>query len=215
MAIARRYRNFAIVFYLDSAPGNWMEIITDWHVEAYLSPLHDSDYNPDRDDDGEFECKKAHYHLLITFDGKKSRDQAQELSDQLSGVQVEIVQSIRGYARYLCHLDNPEKHQYSTADVISFSGGDYISIIGLPYDRHKILDEITVFCMKNQIDTIIGLKMYAIRYNPEWSRVINDNTVYVNYLVRSIQWAMERGRKGIRVGDEFITFASLCEEEII
>ena len=54
----------------------------------------------------------------------------------------EMVNSTRGYARYLCHMDNPEKAPYSKDDVVSLGGADYEEVISLPCDDYAVLDEI-------------------------------------------------------------------------
>ena len=100
-ATDNRKRNFATVVYPESAPENWQEILAGMFVPAFISPLHDKDINPTG------EPKKPHYHVVVMNDGKKSIEQAQELFAAIGGVGCEVVQSIRGYARYLCHLDNP------------------------------------------------------------------------------------------------------------
>lgn len=183
-----RFRNFVIVFYLDSVSDNWLNIITDWHVEAYLSPYHDRDVNPDG------ELKKAHYHLLLTFDGKKSLEQVQAMSDQLSGVSPEIVHSIRGYGRYLCHLDNPEKFQYSVDEVRCFSGGDYYSIIGLPSDRYKVLDEIIWYCRENYISSYADLIFYCQDSGKsDWLRVVLDSTFALTGFFKSLRYSTDQG----------------------
>jgi len=52
---------------------------------------------------------------------------------------------MRGYARYLCHLDNPEKHQYSRDDVKAFGGADYDEITQLETDKVKLCSEMETF----------------------------------------------------------------------
>lgn len=69
MAKNERNRIFATVIYPESAPENFKDIISDWHIEAFLSPLHDKDINATG------EAKKPHYHLLVKFQGLKSDDQ--------------------------------------------------------------------------------------------------------------------------------------------
>ena len=54
---------------------------------------------------------------MIMYDGKKSIEQAKENFDKIGGVGCEIVNSTRGYARYLCHLDNPDKEQLSLIHI--------------------------------------------------------------------------------------------------
>ena len=77
-----------------------------------ISPLHKDDVNPYG------EVKKPHYHVIVMFDSVKTLEQFAEFADTFGGVGKEKVNSIRGYARYLCHLDNPEKAQYNPYDVV-------------------------------------------------------------------------------------------------
>ena len=117
-----RYRNFATVVYPESAPENWKDIFSSFKIPSFISPLHDCDKNLND------EPKKPHYHVMIMFEGKKSFEQVQEIFDQIGGVGCELVNSVRGYSRYLCHLDNPEKYQYNVEDVVSFGGADYFAM---------------------------------------------------------------------------------------
>lgn len=180
--VSKRYRNFAIVFYPESVPENFLEVITDWHVPAFLSPLHDQDQNPDG------EKKKAHYHLLLLFDGMKSLEQVQEFSDQLSRTPVEIVASIRGYARYLCHLDNPEKYQYPVGEVVSFAGESYTSVIMLPTDKYRVVLDIISYAREHHVFEYSDMIFFAIDSGKEdWFRVLCDNTVLFSGFFKSFR----------------------------
>lgn len=88
-------------------------------LPALVSPLHDQDKNPEGDD------KEPHYHVLIVFDDSMTFDLCRKVIDSINGVGCESVQSVRGYARYMCHLDNPRKAQYSADDVRCFGGMSY------------------------------------------------------------------------------------------
>ena len=118
-----RTRSYATVVYPESAPDNWLSILEESKVPCCVSPLHCDDFNPDG------EPKKAHYHVLLLFESVKSESQAREIFDTFGGVGCEKVNSVRGYARYLTHLDNPEKAQYSPSDVQCFFGADYFELI--------------------------------------------------------------------------------------
>ena len=91
-----RTRNYATVVYPESAPENWKEILTDFFIPAFISPLHDKDINPGG------EPKKPHYHVIIMFDSVKTTEQAKAVFEQIGGVGCEVIGSIRGYTRYLC-----------------------------------------------------------------------------------------------------------------
>lgn len=185
-----RTRNFATVVYEESAPKNWREILEQCFVPAFISPYHCNDINPTG------EQKKAHWHVLIMFEGVKTVDQAKEIFNQIGGVGCEKVNSLRGYARYLCHLDNPEKAQYKTEDVQSLCGADYISAIGLATDKYKAIGEIIDFCECNNIYSFAEVLKYSRDNHFDWFRVLCDNgTVVVKEYLKSKLWTDGQGKK--------------------
>lgn len=178
-----RTRNFATVVYEESAPANWQEILSEQFVPCFISPLHDKDINPGG------EPKKAHWHVMIMFEGVKTPDQAKAIFDLIGGVGLEVVQSLRGYARYLCHMDNPEKHQYSPEDVRSLCGADYTGAIGLVTDKYKAIREMILFCKENGIVSYAELLEYCSEQRFDWFRVLCDNgTVVMKEYLKSVTW---------------------------
>ena len=187
-----RLRNYATVVYPESAPEGWQSILEEQFVPAFISPLHDSDVNPTG------EPKKHHYHVVIMFDGVKTVEQAKDLFDKIGGVGCEKVNSIRGYARYLCHLDNPEKYQYPQDKVRCLCGADYMGTIGLAYDKYKALSEMEEFCEKYNIFSYYVLARYASVHRSDWSRILKDcGTVYMREYLQSRKWSCENGLKQI------------------
>lgn len=182
-----RVRNFATVVYPESAPEDWQEVLAMQFVPAFISPLHCDDFNPTG------EKKKDHYHVMIMFDGVKTVEQAKEVFERIGGVGCEVVQSMRGYARYLCHLDNPEKAQYEPEKVRCLCGADYISVIGLVLDKYKALKEMMEFVRKNDIDSYADLADYASLERMDWFRVLADNgTVFMKEYMKSRSWKIAK-----------------------
>lgn len=180
---SKRTRNFATVVYPESAPEDWQDILAAQFVPAFISPLHDQDINPGG------EAKKPHFHVVIMFDSVKTREQAEELFKLIGGVGCEVVQSIRGYSRYLCHLDNPEKAQYKQEDVRSLSGADYIATIGLVLDKYKAIGEMIDYCELNNIVSYSELLVYCRQERFDWFRVLCDNgTVVIKEYLKSKSW---------------------------
>lgn len=178
-----RTRNFATVVYPDSAPEHWMDILNEFHVPAFISPLHYADINPDG------ETKKAHWHVLLMFDGVKTDDQAKEIFDSINGVGLERVSTLRGYARYLCHLDNPEKFQYNINDVKSLAGASYVDIIGLASDRYLAIGEMLEWCQENEIISYAELLMFSKAHRQDWFRVLCDSgTLVMKEFLKSKAW---------------------------
>lgn len=185
--VTRRFRNYATVVYPDSAPENWQEILAQQFIPAFISPLHDMDVNPDG------ELKKHHWHVMLVYDAPKSADQAEDAFKTISGVGCEVVQSIRGYARYLCHLDNPEKHQYSPEDVRALCGADYAAVIGLVIDKYKAIKEMIEYVKQNDIFSYSELLDYCSVERFDWFRVLCDNgTIVIKEYLKSRLWTHER-----------------------
>lgn len=183
-----RTRNYATVVYLDSAPENWREILASHFVPCFISPLHNKDINPTG------EPKKEHYHVLIMYDNVKTLEQAKELISSFNGVGCEVVNSIRGYARYLCHLDNPEKAQYSVDDVCSLCGADYNAIIGLATDKYKAIREMIAWCNSVGCQAYCDLLEYASVQRADWFRVLCDcGTVVMKEYLKSTSWKINVG----------------------
>lgn len=168
-----RVRLWATVVYPESAPDNWQKTLNELYIPCYISPLHDKDLNADNTP------KKPHYHVFMIFEGKKSREQIKGICDSIGGVGQEIVESKRGYARYLCHLDNPEKAQYDVDDVKSYGGLDYESDIGIVINKYKVIREMKDFVSNNNIFYYSDLLDYACEHEPQWFRVLCDNGTYV------------------------------------
>lgn len=111
-----RYRTIAFLFYPETAPVEFLlDRIKESHVPAFVSPLH----QPDEKE------KKEHYHVLLMFDTQMSVKYLHDLVLFLGGANGYFVHPPkRQYARYLLHLDDPDKEQFQDT-VISLNGADY------------------------------------------------------------------------------------------
>ena len=181
-----RTRNFATIVYPESAPENWQDILMSFCIPALISPLHDKDI----DDTGE--PKKPHYHVLIMFEGVKTVEQAKDVFEPIGGVGCKVVQSVRGYARYLCHLDNPEKAQYEPSDVCCIAS-DYIDIIGLAVDKYKAIGEMQDFCEKYDVVSFYALARYSRANRSDWHRILCDcGAVFMREYLQSRKWSKDQ-----------------------
>lgn len=200
-----RTRNFATIVYaskeyLDrigsaydgsdgygTPPENWMEIISDFHVPVLISPLHGNCKNPDG------KIKKPHWHVLFMFDTVKDWEkQVKPIFESFGGVGREKVNSCRGYARYLCHLDNAEKTQYNPNDIVFYGGADYHEVIGLPSDKYVIIDEMMDFCDKYNVVSLYLLMNYARKHREDWKRVLINSGAYImREWLTSRKWSID------------------------
>lgn len=179
----KRTRNYATVLYPESAPDDWIIKLQELCVPAFISPVHDKDKNSDGS------LKKAHHHVMILFEGVKTQAQAKEVFEIIGGVGAEPVKCVRAYARYLCHLDNPDKVQYDIADVISCAGADYVTMISLASDKYSAIGEMIDFCIQNDVDCYAELLLFAKNNREDWFRVLCDNgTVTIVQFLKSKYW---------------------------
>jgi len=188
MAVEKRKRNWALVVYPESLPDNWLDTLQDMHVPGFVSPLHDNDKNADG------ENKKPHYHVLLTFKGLKSYEQIKEISDALNAPNPQEVKDVRGYARYLCHLDNPEKQQYKIADVVSLGGADILETIKSSADTDAALNEMMDWCLEQGCFSFFRLVNYARKERTDWFRVLSSSrTVFMKEWMKSYKWEIDNG----------------------
>lgn len=169
-----RTRNWCAVVYPESAPENWKEILDDLHLRWVESPLHDCDTNPTG------EVKKAHWHILLLFEGKKSQEQVAEMLAPLNCPLPQIVHEVRGNVRYMAHLDNPEKFQYSVSDIIGHGGADLADLLKpTASERHEIIRQMITWCKDNKIVEFQDLMDYAMDCEPSWFDALSDSCVIV------------------------------------
>lgn len=100
---------------------NVMVILYDEEFKALIEPLRPCKYAyicHDRDIDENGEIKKAHWHLLLSFETKKSLSLIAKMLHVEENL-IEVVNNYKSLERYLIHLDNPDKAQYKPSEVIS------------------------------------------------------------------------------------------------
>ena len=116
-------RNWAFVLYEERAPNNWKDILQQTGLGIAISPIHNKDINPNG------EIKKAHYHIILCYDGPTTFNNVRALTESLGQPIPQPLEQVRGYYRYLTHKDNPEKYQYNESDIITYNGfniNDYV-----------------------------------------------------------------------------------------
>ena len=183
--VNQRTRNWTFVIYPgDSAPDNWLEILKSLNVSGFVSPLH-MDINPDDTEN------KPHRHVLLMFEGKKSFNQVNAICESLNAPHPQYVQSKSGMARYLCHMDNPEKKQYLPEDVICLGGADYMNTVATASDLDRTISEMEQWCDDNGVFSYAALSRYARMFRPDWARVLRYRcTVHMKAYLQSCQWEL-------------------------
>lgn len=170
-----RTRNWSCIVYPESAPKNWRELLDDMHIEWIESPLHDKDLNATN------EPKKPHWHLLLLFGGVKSYEQVKEITDSINAPIPQRVHNAKAMVRYMAHLDNPDKAQYSTADIVAHGGADVAELLRpCSSERYTLISEMCCWIKENKVTEFQDLMDYAMSYRfDDWLPLLCDNSAYV------------------------------------
>lgn len=174
----KRYCFFATELYPESVKPDYINIIESWHIQALLSPLHDRDKTVDG------KLKKAHYHLELLYPTGRTEESVRKDVVSIGGVGLEILKSKVGYARYLCHLDNPEKAQYDPKDVKEFGGINYMSLIETK-NNNQIYADIIKYIDDCHIKSYAQLLRYAMHFQPTWFEALCKNGIVIKDYLRS------------------------------
>lgn len=185
----KRARSWTAIVYPESAPENWLEILSEQLVESLVSPLHDKDVEPTG------ELKKAHYHVVLSYSNPTTYEKACEVFSMIKAVvppeRDSRVKDFRQMARYLCHLDQPNKHRYNTCDVISFGAIEYEALVMTASDEDCMLDEIEEFIKKNRIVSFTTFQKVCRELHPEWKYALRHKySYYIRETIKANAWAI-------------------------
>lgn len=168
-----RARCWVTLLYPESCASDWVEYLKEHNIPCFISPKHDKD----TDEDGNL--KKSHYHLLFYFEGKVSYKYIKKIIKRIKSTGCFVGYSKKQYSRYLCHLDNPEKHRYDVNDVISVGGLDYFSTIKNKLNKSEVIGEIMEYCDANRVYNLAQLMRYAKTNREDWFNVMINGSTYV------------------------------------
>lgn len=191
-----RTRNWTVVIYPESAPTNWRDVLDDTHIEWIESPLHEFDTNPTG------ELKKAHIHLLLLFGGVKSYEQVCEFVKPLNCPIPERCHNAKALVRYMAHLDNPDKFQYSVSDITAHGGVDIAEMLRpCSSERYSLIAEMMDFISENHITEFLDLSDYARKNRrDDWFPLLCDNSAYVLTLyIKSNRYRSEKRVENDRI----------------
>lgn len=178
-------RTWAGVAYPESVELNWLDVLDETHLDILVSPLHDKDVNPDGT------VKKPHWHILVMWDNPTTKANAERLFEEIGAVMDPLkVESVAGYARYLLHLDNPEKHQYPRNELKVLGSCDYEDLIQKTQTRRRDLKTLLRFIRYNNITSLSVLFDYIDKNGLDnWlSLLVDTHTRAITALIQSNYW---------------------------
>lgn len=182
-------RNWAFVLYPESAPADWREQLQKTGLPCAISPLHDRDVNATG------EPKKPHYHVMVFYQGPTSYNVVKRLTDGLNQPIPQVVEQVRGYYRYLTHMDNPEKAQYSPSGITTLNGfdiGDYVDMT--KSEVTKALRALMEYIQDNDLMEYADLMDMTMCEGvpPEWFDVAASRTLFFTGYLKSRRFRVER-----------------------
>lgn len=186
-------RNWAFVLYPESAPADWREQLAKSGVQCAVSPLHDKDLNPTG------EPKKPHYHVILVYGNPTTYNNVKSFTvGQLGQTIPQPLEQVRGYYRYLTHEDNPEKAQYSKADIQTLNGFAIQDFVELTRsETSKITREIVQLIRDNNIteySVLMNILMDAGDGMTEHYEVARTNTLFFKSYLTS-RWRVLGGTR--------------------
>lgn len=176
-------RNWAFVLYPESAPKDWREQLQQTGLQCAISPLHDKDINPTG------EPKKPHHHVILCYAGPTAYNVVKALTNGKLGQTIpQALEQVRGYYRYLTHEDNPEKAQYSKAEIQTLNGFNIKDFVELTKSEvTKLKREIQTFIRDNEIVEYADLMDYLMDAGDgmadHYEVAANNTMFFAKYLV--------------------------------
>ena len=167
--------------YEDTAPADWETRIRESGYECVWA-THDRDVRPTG------ESKVTHTHVAVAFNHAVGAGEAKAVLTDF-GVKEASIQfrdSWRAVCRYMIHMDDPDKFQYSPDIVRQCGGADWETAISRTSDKYRTICE-----MQDWVDDpanrrangcppqFVDLMRHARRENREWFIALCDNCTVV------------------------------------
>lgn len=200
---------WSLIFYPDSAPEEWCDLLSELHLKIWVSPLHDRDTwtaadakrNPEH---AEGMAKKPHYHLVVEYPVSHYMDDVRAQFQFLNGSSYIVpVESLISMVRYLAHQDDPDKAQYSIDDIRTFGGAELDLTMQLgSWERHEALKSMRAFIKVRGFIDFCEFVDYCDEHEKTWARLLDDNSSYIIEKYIKSRRYMLKDRDGINARDE-------------
>lgn len=184
----QRSNKWAFIFYEESAPSNYLQVLEELHIPFVLSPWHSMDINYETG-----EIKKSHKHGVFYFSSLKSYSQVSSIvSDQLNAPKhVEVVLSPKGMFDYFIHAENPEKTPYRIEDI-EFGCGFELEKFLVECNSSEFIENIIDVIEINDFVEFEELVTYARNNDYTLLKLIVDKTFFFTKLLDSRRYSSRR-----------------------
>ncbi len=182
----QKKRYWKLLAYPDSAPEDWKEILEE-EGQRFVCILHDKDVWTKKDEKKnpehkEGELKKAHFHILLMFDGETSFNTIVKIAEKIKALTPEACNgSPSTFMRYMLHLDQKSKYKYPLEDLEAHNGA--VIDLTTKADEERLYDEIFDYLVGSSIHNLFRLQLYARKNKPEWFKYIRSHTYAIACLI--------------------------------
>ena len=178
--------------YEDSAPENFLDLMRESGMEG-LAMKHD------RDVTAAGEVKEAHWHVVVRFSHAVQAKEAKEVltSFGCKEASVQYRDSWTAVARYLCHMDDPNKAQYNPADVVEGLVAPTILLLSIARQTNIASSRRCATGRKeNRIYSFNKLVDYARANELEWFMALSDNcAIFMREYLKSYRYDLLSGEE--------------------
>lgn len=201
-----RAKNYTLVVYPEDLPTElqtddaWISVFRDMGHKLVVSPYHDNDVNPDGSK------KKPHYHVLLQGGRNwiKFADLKDLVKNDFNGKGVAVPQKCSnsdGLKRYMTHIDNPDKYQYSKDDIRCFNGASIDNAYKFSEEGKKLaIFDIMQFIQEHEevrdfyqlMDYAMGLKTDG---DSTWFDILLSNSWVIEKYISSRRNAIRDAEK--------------------
>lgn len=176
--------HWTFLVYPDSAPKNWIDILTETGCEIAISPLHEFDI--DNEESGEL--KKPHWHIILSYPNSTTYNTIKAITDKTNSPIPKLLNSVKGMLRYFTHMDHPHKHQYKKEDIQLLNGFEMDKYVPLTLSqKYKIKKDIFQYIKDHKIKYYVELLECLMFENEDWFNIALDNTLLFNSVIKSVQ----------------------------
>ena len=181
----QRSNKWAFIFYEESAPSNYLQVLEELHIPFVLSPWHCMDVNRETG-----EIKKSHKHGVFYFSSLKSYSQVSSIvSDRLNAPKhVEVVLSPKGMFDYFIHAENPEKTPYQIEDIECGCGFELEKFL-VEVNSSEFIENIIDVIEINDFTEFKELVTYARNNDYMLLKLIVDKTFFFTKLIDSRRYS--------------------------
>lgn len=178
--MADKGRYFAFLVYPESAPDDWVEQLRKTHADYAISPLH----TPDDED------SKPHYHVIYKHSNTCTLEVAQRCIPEgiPANNHVELLHQPRNYQRYLIHLDDPEKQQFSPKEITVLNG--FPLDLSRDFSHAELIqfrERCLVIIRENSIIEYSDLINYLMDSDSDLLDYAANHTIFFNTYISSLR----------------------------